>query len=139
MNQVTLVAPLGLMLLASTASVHAQDAANYPSRPIRMVVPNAPGSSVDTLSRIMAMKLSEVLGQQVVMDNRAGAGGVIGMEIAKARESGRLHAHRRDDGSLDHRRAAAEKSHVRPGEGLRLRRAVRRDAQRAGRQPDRCR
>ena len=57
---------------------------NYPDRPVRMLVPNAPGSSVDTLSRIIASKLSEVLGQQVVSDNRAGAGGVIGMEIAKA-------------------------------------------------------
>ena len=57
---------------------------NYPDRPVRMLVPNAPGSSVDTLSRIVASKLSEVLGQQVVSDNRAGAGGVIGMEIAKA-------------------------------------------------------
>ena len=57
---------------------------DYPERPIRMLVPNAPGSSVDTLSRIIASKLSEVIGQQVVSDNRAGAGGVIGMEIAKA-------------------------------------------------------
>jgi tripartite-type tricarboxylate transporter receptor subunit TctC len=56
---------------------------NYPNRPIRMIVPNAPGSSVDTLSRIMGAGLSQILGQQVVMDNRAGAGGVIGMEIAK--------------------------------------------------------
>src|SRR5689334_9231258 len=56
---------------------------DYPNRPIRMIVPNAPGSSVDTLSRIMGTGLSQVLGQQVVMDNRAGAGGVIGMEIAK--------------------------------------------------------
>ena len=59
-------------------------AKDYPDRPIRMLVPNAPGSSVDTLSRIIASKLSEVLGQQIVSDNRAGAGGVIGMEIAKA-------------------------------------------------------
>jgi tripartite-type tricarboxylate transporter receptor subunit TctC len=49
-----------------------------------MIVPNAPGSSVDTLSRIMGTGLSQVLGQQIVMDNRAGAAGVIGMEIAKA-------------------------------------------------------
>jgi tripartite-type tricarboxylate transporter receptor subunit TctC len=49
-----------------------------------MLVPNAPGSSVDTLSRIVGNKLTEVIGQQVVMDNRAGAGGIIGMEIAKA-------------------------------------------------------
>ena len=55
----------------------------YPDRPIRMLVPNAPGSSVDTLSRIVGNGLSQVVGQQVVIDNRAGAGGVIGMEIAK--------------------------------------------------------
>ena len=76
-------------LAASSASLPgfaaAADAAkDYPDRPIRMLVPNAPGSSVDTLSRIIASKLSEVLGQQVISDNRAGAGGVIGMEIAKA-------------------------------------------------------
>jgi tripartite-type tricarboxylate transporter receptor subunit TctC len=72
--------PLALALVASAAPVAAQD---WPHRPIRMIVPNAPGSSVDTLSRIMGNGLSQVLGQQVVMDNRAGAGGVIGMEIAK--------------------------------------------------------
>lgn len=55
----------------------------YPSKPIRMLVPNAPGSSVDVLSRIVANGLSQVLGQSVVVDNRAGAAGVIGMEIAR--------------------------------------------------------
>ena len=61
----------------------AADSSDYPNRPIRMLVPNAPGSSVDTLSRIVGNGLSQVVGQQVVIDNRAGAGGVIGMEIAK--------------------------------------------------------
>jgi len=61
-----------------------QDAVrDYPTRPVRLMVPNAPGSSVDTLSRVVATSLSEVLGQQVVIDNRAGAAGVIAMEIAK--------------------------------------------------------
>lgn len=71
--------------LALTAAAHAAapDAA-YPNRPVRLLVPNAPGSSVDTLSRIVATKLGEVLGQQVVIDNRAGAAGVIAMEIAKS-------------------------------------------------------
>ena len=70
--------------LLGSAPLAAQEAAkDYPSRPIRLIVPNAPGSSVDTLSRIVGNKLSEVIGQQVVMDNRAGAGGIIGMEIAK--------------------------------------------------------
>jgi tripartite-type tricarboxylate transporter receptor subunit TctC len=56
---------------------------DYPNRPVRLMVPNAPGSSVDTLSRVVATSLSDVLGQQVVLDNRAGAAGVIAMEIAK--------------------------------------------------------
>jgi len=76
---------LSLAALGCGAQVAAQEAAkDYPSRPVRMIVPNAPGSSVDTLSRIMGTGLSQVLGQQIVMDNRAGAAGVIGMEIAKA-------------------------------------------------------
>jgi putative tricarboxylic transport membrane protein len=70
--------------LLGTAPALAQEAAkDFPSRPIRMIVPNAPGSSVDTLSRIVGTGLSQVIGQQVVIDNRAGAAGVIGMEIAK--------------------------------------------------------
>jgi tripartite-type tricarboxylate transporter receptor subunit TctC len=77
--------PLAFALIAPATHGAAQDAAKtYPDRPIRLLVPNAPGSSVDTLSRIVGAKLSEVIGQQVVIDNRAGAGGVIGMEIAKS-------------------------------------------------------
>jgi len=85
MKQLSLLSfPLALTLAAFAAPLAAQNAAkDYPSRPIRMIVPNAPGSSVDTLSRIMGAGISQVLGQQVIMDNRAGAGGVIGMEIAK--------------------------------------------------------
>ena len=75
---------LGLATLPVGAPAYTADATkNYPDRPIRMVVPNAPGSSVDTLSRIMGTGISQVIGQQVVIDNRAGAAGVIGMEIAK--------------------------------------------------------
>jgi tripartite-type tricarboxylate transporter receptor subunit TctC len=70
--------------LLGAASAVAQDAVkNYPSRPIRMIVPNTPGSAVDTLSRIVGAELSNTIGQQVVTDNRGGAGGIIGMEIAK--------------------------------------------------------
>src|SRR5262245_24965921 len=70
-------------LLSAGPAAAAADSADYPNRPIRMLVPNAPGSSVDTLSRIIGAKLGETLGQQVVVDNRAGAAGVIGMELAK--------------------------------------------------------
>ncbi len=75
------------ILLATTGlgslSISAPAADTYPSRPIRVIIPNGPASSVDTLTRIVGNKLTEVLGQQIVMDNRGGASGVIGMEIAK--------------------------------------------------------
>ena len=76
------------LAMASTvlgaAPAPAQEATkSYPSRPIRLIVPNTAGSAVDTLSRIVANELSHTIGQQIVIDNRAGAGGIIGMEIAK--------------------------------------------------------
>ncbi len=56
---------------------------DYPARPVRMLVPNAPGSSVDTMSRILSAKLGEALGQSVVVENRDGAGGLIGMDVGR--------------------------------------------------------
>jgi tripartite-type tricarboxylate transporter receptor subunit TctC len=61
----------------------------FPSKPIRFVVPFAPGVSTDTLARTLGVKVAESIGQQVVIDNRAGASGNIGMEIvAKAPPDG---------------------------------------------------
>jgi tripartite-type tricarboxylate transporter receptor subunit TctC len=75
---------LALALAAfAGAATGAEMAKDYPSRPIRLLVPNGPGSAVDTLTRIVANGLGPVLGQQIVIDNRPGAGGIIGMEIAK--------------------------------------------------------
>lgn len=70
---VSLGAPLG------AAYGQQQD---YPVRPIRVVVPNAPGSTTDLLGRIVFTRMSERLGRQLVVDNRPGAGGTLGMEIA---------------------------------------------------------
>ena len=75
---------LALATLPAGAPAVAQDAAKeYPSRPIRLLVPNGPGSAVDTLTRIVATHLSPQIGQSIVIDNRPGAAGIIGMDIAK--------------------------------------------------------
>ncbi|MGE0557314.1 MAG: Bug family tripartite tricarboxylate transporter substrate binding protein [Burkholderiales bacterium] len=68
----------GAALLFATTFAGAQD---YPSRPVRFVVPYAPGGSTDTLARSIGTKLTDHLGQQVVVDNRPGANGDIGMTI----------------------------------------------------------
>ena len=64
-------------------------AQNYPNRPIRMIVPFSPGGAADTPGRMLMHKVSEALGQQVIIDNRPGAGGTIGAEaVAKAAPDG---------------------------------------------------
>ena len=61
----------------------------YPSKPIRIIAPFAPGGGTDFIARVAAQKLSEVLGQQAIVDNRAGAGGTLGAELgAKAAPDG---------------------------------------------------
>ena len=67
------------LLVALTAVAAAQD---YPTKPVRLIIPFPPGGSNDVVGRMIATQLSEKLGKQVVVDNRAGAGGVIGTEIA---------------------------------------------------------
>jgi tripartite-type tricarboxylate transporter receptor subunit TctC len=69
------------LLTCGSIAAHAADPARYPDRPIRMIVPQAPGSSSDTVARIVATELSRQLGQQVVVDNRPGGALMIGMEL----------------------------------------------------------
>jgi tripartite-type tricarboxylate transporter receptor subunit TctC len=57
-------------------------AADYPARPIRIVVPSSPGGGIDTLARVFGPKMSETWNSPVIIDNRPGAGGIIGYEIA---------------------------------------------------------
>src|SRR5262245_60063558 len=65
-------------LLAASSAVAQQ----YPNRPVRIIVPFPPAGNTDVYARPVARKLSELYGQQMVIDNRPGAGGSIGMELA---------------------------------------------------------
>jgi len=81
---VLILAGLALSALPS-AGAHAQqasDADRYPVKPIRMIVPSAPGSGPDTMARAIGQQLTGALGQPVVVENRGGAGGSIGGEAA---------------------------------------------------------
>jgi len=79
------------MLLLSAQGGYAQPASTsaFPNRPIRAVVPLAPGGGTDTVGRLVSAKLGELLGQQIVVDNRGGGGGVLGTDlVAKATPDG---------------------------------------------------
>lgn len=70
------------LVVAGAFAVSVAHGQQYPSRPLRLIVPYPPGASVDFTARLMGQRLGEALGQPVVIDNRAGAGGVIGAELA---------------------------------------------------------
>ncbi|HSQ02652.1 MAG TPA: tripartite tricarboxylate transporter substrate-binding protein, partial [Burkholderiales bacterium] len=76
-----------LILVAALASaagampVLAQRTEDYPTRPIRVIVPFSPGGPIDVLVRVLAQRLSETLGVSVLLDNRPGANGIIGTEL----------------------------------------------------------
>jgi tripartite-type tricarboxylate transporter receptor subunit TctC len=79
----------GALVLFTAAISHATAQETYPVRPVRIIVPVSPGSGTDIVARLMAQGLSERMGRQVVVENRAGAGTIIGSElVAKSRPDG---------------------------------------------------
>src|SRR4051812_41392741 len=72
---------LTLLALLAAAPSSAQDSANYPDKPVRIVVPFPAGSATDIVSRLMAQKFSAKLGQQFIVENRPGASGNLGVDI----------------------------------------------------------
>ena len=86
---------LASVLSCSAASVLAADAAaNYPSKSVRFIAPFVPGGPSDTLSRLLAQKLTDSCNQQVIVDNRGGAGGIGG--VGRGEESDRQQDPERD-------------------------------------------
>lgn len=78
-----------IALAAAASPAHPQDAGVYPERPIRLVVPFPPGGPNDIIGRVFAQKIQEILGQNVIVDNRGGAGGVLGTDnVAKSEPDG---------------------------------------------------
>ena len=73
-----------LAVAFATAAVagHAQDAASYPNKPVKIIVPFAPGGGSDFMGRLLAKQLTEKLGQPFIVENKPGAGGNLGAEIA---------------------------------------------------------
>lgn len=83
----SVMAATALVALCATGVAQAQS--DYPNKPVRLVVPYAPGGATDVIGRVLAKQLSEALGQQFVVDNRAGAGGSLGAgQVAKSPADG---------------------------------------------------
>ena len=108
-------------------------AQDYPNKPIRLIVPFPAGGPNDIIARVVGQKMSEALGQPVLIDNRGGAGGVTGTDqVAKAR-AGRIHDRDHQRGRARHQREPAGQGSLRRHQGFRADHARRQGAGAAGR------
>ena len=133
----TVVAVLWLAAIAGLPpSAQADD---YPSRPITLIVPFPPGGSTTVMARNVADKMSATLGQQIVVENRGGAGGTIGTRAAAKAAARRLHHPAQLHRHVLDRAQRLCQSRLRSAQGFRADRHDRRGAERAGGDIPRCR
>ncbi len=104
--------------LASAPGIAQTAASNWPNKPIRYIVPFAPGGTTDILARTVGERLSVALGQPIVVENKPGQGGSIGVGRAGARRARRLHDRRWHDQLAWHQRHAVRQAQLRPGDEL---------------------
>src|SRR5688572_29246701 len=87
--KLSLIAALAVCTLVATSAAQGQSSAAFPEKPIKLIVPYAPGGSADFTARLIAQKMSEGLRQPLVVDNKPGANGIIGADVvAKAAPDG---------------------------------------------------
>ena len=97
MKRISVLLGIFGVLFATTAG-----AQSYPSKPVRIVAPFPPGGVADVLARALAPELQTALGQQVIVDNKPGAGGNIGAEIVAKAEPGKLNFGSAGNGTTTH-------------------------------------
>ncbi|MFZ9364224.1 MAG: Bug family tripartite tricarboxylate transporter substrate binding protein, partial [Arenimonas sp.] len=111
MNNFKHLSSIVLLGVLTVGTAQAQTAANFPNKPVRFIAPFPPGGSTDTLARLVSLRLSEMWGQQVVVENRGGAGGTIGVELAaRAAPDAIPNLQPTDSASCSNRRAACSQS-----------------------------
>ena len=116
---------LSMALAASAAS------AGYPEKPVRLIVPFAPGGGTDLIARTLGAGMAQELGKPIIVDNKPGAGTIIGTEAAAKSPARRLHAGHRDLCARGQPESAAEAS-LRGRQGVRADHADRPRTERAG-------
>jgi tripartite-type tricarboxylate transporter receptor subunit TctC len=106
-----------LFFLLGTATF-AEDVANYPDRPVTLIVPFAPGGASDFVARMLQPGLSQILGQQIVVDNRLGAAGIVGTEAAARAAPDGYTAFLGNIGTISINPAVYSDMHVKPDKDL---------------------